>query len=108
MKELLFEVLQLDEEEKKALSPETVKTLLSNLDKAMEGILDERSICVLRKRYAEGMTFRAAGQKIVKLSQYKETPCEGVTGVRAQQIIQKAIRKLRHPVRRRIILGESG
>lgn len=40
------------------------------------------------------------------LRTYKEIGDEfGVTGARIQQIIKKAIKKLHHPVRKRIVLG---
>ena len=40
------------------------------------------------------------------LRTYKEIGDEfGVTGARIQQIVKKAIKKLHHPVRKRIVLG---
>lgn len=40
------------------------------------------------------------------LRTYKEIGVElGVTGARVQQIVKKAVKKLHHPVRKRIVLG---
>jgi len=71
---------------------------LDSIDIAWEGLqaalatLPPRSVEVLRLRYVEKLTLKDAGKKL-----------GNVTGCRARQIEQKAIRQLRHPLRMKII-----
>ena len=71
---------------------------LDSIDIAWDGLeatmatLPPRSVEVLRLRYVEKLTLKDAGKKL-----------GNVTGCRARQIEQKALRQLRHPMRMNII-----
>jgi DNA-directed RNA polymerase sigma subunit (sigma70/sigma32) len=71
---------------------------LDSIDIAWDGLeatmatLPPRSVEVLRLRYVEKLTLKDAGKKL-----------GNVTGCRARQIEQNALRQLRHPTRMYII-----
>lgn len=70
----------------------TIPNLDENLNKAYDTLESREKIFVI-KRYKELLTYDELGTKY------------NLTRERCRQIIQKAIRKLRHPSRLRIILG---
>lgn len=70
----------------------TIPNLEENLNKAYDTLESREKIFVI-KRYKEFLTYDELGTKY------------NLTRERCRQIIQKALRKLRHPSRLRIILG---
>jgi len=76
------------------LSKRKLKIYLSNLEDVLKTIKDERAVCVIKKRYFEGLTLEASGKRIVNLN---SCPCDGISKDRARQIILFTIRRLRHP-----------
>lgn len=78
---------------------------INNLNLAIE-TLDEREQCLINKRYKENMTIKNCGKNIVNLAPYKN-PCDGICMERARVLLSKAIRKLKHPTRLRIIGGNE-
>ena len=70
----------------------TIPNLEENLNKAYDTLIPKEKIFVI-KRYKELLTYDQLGTKY------------NLTRERCRQIIQKALRKLRHPSRLRIILG---
>ena len=70
----------------------TIQNLEENLNKAYDTLESREKIFVI-KRYKELLSYNELGTKY------------NLTRERCRQIIQKAIRKLRHPSRLRIILG---
>lgn len=84
-----------------------VMTYSENLEEAMETLPNERLVCLLKKRYWEHMTYEKAGRAVVRVdTSHGHNACEGIGGQAARQMIQKAIRMLRHPLRQKILKGE--
>ena len=88
---------------KDTLTEYQITFYLQNIDKAIQMLPDERMQCLIKKRYSEQCTLKESGKQVLRID--GKNPCSGVTQVRAGQIIAKAIRMLRHPRRKRIILG---
>ena len=55
------------------------------------GTLSEREQMILRRRYEQGMTYKDIGTEL------------GISGSRVSQILHVSLRRLRHPVRSKIL-----
>lgn len=80
-----------------------IEGFIEHLPAALE-TLDEREQCVLKKRYYENNTLKDTGKSLIRAI---GNPCDGVGKERARSIQYRAIRKLRHPTRKRILEGRS-
>jgi RNA polymerase sigma factor (sigma-70 family) len=66
---------------------------VKRLSRAVD-MLDERESQFIRDRFFEGMTYAEIGERY-----------EGLSSTRVSQIIHRALTRLRHPLRTKVILG---